>query len=317
MFVPLLFAGLAPLLLRTGVPPLSPLRPNFPSKTEILEEFVPTASYIAARNEQTYRKCFAMRSEKIIGIVGGLGPYAGLEFVRKIFDQTIATTDQEHLPVVLLSHPDRVGDRTSYILGKTEHNPAYAIADILEELQSLGASVAGIACNSAHAPAIFDVIADEMERRKISLRVIHMIEETAQFLAQHHPASKRIGLIATLGTVKSRVYETQFEPTGPQLILPTDEIQLKMVHGAIYDPLYGIKARSNPVTEQARQALLNTIAHLQSRGAEAIILGCTEVTLAVTERKIGGIALLDPGVILARALIRDVSPEKLRPLEES
>ena len=257
-----------------------------------------------------------MHSEKVIGVVGGLGPYAGLEFVRKIFDQTIATTDQEHLPVVMLSYPDRVGDRTSYILGRSEANPAYAIVDILGKLQSLGASVAGIACNSAHAPAIFDVIADELVKRKIGLRLIHMIEETARFLAQHHPAIKRIGLIATLGTVKSRVYESQLEPAGLQLVLPSDEVQLKMVHRAIYDPLYGIKARSNPVTEQARQALLDTITHLQSRGAEAIVLGCTEVTLAITERKIGGIALLDPGVILARALIREVSPEKLRPLEE-
>jgi len=258
-----------------------------------------------------------MHNEKIIGVVGGLGPYAGIEFVRKIFDQTIATTDQEHLPVVLLSYPDRVGDRTSYILGRIETNPAYAIADILGKLELLGASVAGIACNSAHAGPIFEVITDELVRRKIGLRLIHMIGETARFLAQHHPGIKRVGLVATLGTVKSKVYQSQFDPTGAQLVLPSDEVQLKTVHGAIYDPLYGIKARSNPVTAQAREALLNAITHLQSQGAEAIILGCTEVTLAIAERSVGGTLLLDPGVILARALIRETFPEKLRPYEET
>jgi aspartate racemase len=257
-----------------------------------------------------------MDNQKIIGVVGGLGPYAGLEFVRKVFDQTIATSDQEHLPLVLLSYPDRVGDRSAYILGKIETNPAYAIADILAKLELLGASVAGIACNSAHAPAIFNVIADELVRRTSSLKLIHIVEETARFLAQHYPATKKIGLIATLGTVRSRVYESLFEPKGLQVVLPSDEIQAGTVHRAIYDPLFGIKAKSNPVTGQARLAFLDAITHLQSRGAEAIILGCTEVTLAITEKRIGGCVLLDPGVILARALIREVAPEKLRPLEE-
>jgi aspartate racemase len=258
-----------------------------------------------------------MNGKKILGVVGGLGPYAGLDVVRKIFDQTTATRDQEHVPVVLLSYPDRVGDRTAYILGKTEPNPAYAIADILGQLELLGATVAGIACNSAHAPAIFDVIVEERKKRKINLRLFNMIEETAQFLAQGRPTIKKVGLIATVGTVKSRVYETQLKKAGLQLVLPSDELQEKLVHAAIYDPVHGIKARSNPVTEQARKNLLDAITHLQGRGAEAVIMGCTEVTLAVPERKIGTAVLVDPGLILARALIRETYPEKLRPLAEN
>ena len=255
-----------------------------------------------------------MDHKELIGVVGGLGPYAGLDVVRKIFDQTAATKDQEHLPVVMLSYPDRVGDRTAYILGKTKPNPAYAIADILGQLELLGASVAGIACNSAHAPGIFDVIEAEREKRKIHLRLLSIVEETARFLAQHRPMVKRIGLIATVGTVKSRVYETRLEAVGLQPVLPSEDVQQNLVHAAIYDPANGIKARSNPVTEQARRNLLDAITHLQGRGAEAVIMGCTEVTLAVPERTIGTTVLVDPGVILARALIRETYPEKLRPL---
>ncbi|WP_243664185.1 aspartate/glutamate racemase family protein [Rhodothermus marinus] len=102
--------------------------------------------------------------DKVIGVIGGMGPYAGLELVRHIFDQTIAASDQEHLPVVLFSMGDRVPDRSTFLFGKTSENPAYAIAEQIRMAESVGAVVVGIPCNTAHAPKIFNVILEELAR---------------------------------------------------------------------------------------------------------------------------------------------------------
>ena len=75
-----------------------------------------------------------MRQDKRIGIVGGVGPHAGLDLTRKLFDHTRAETDQEHLPVMLYSFPDRIGERPAFLLGKTVDNPGEAIGDIMAEL---------------------------------------------------------------------------------------------------------------------------------------------------------------------------------------
>ncbi|MGH2567114.1 MAG: aspartate/glutamate racemase family protein, partial [Bacteroidota bacterium] len=95
-----------------------------------------------------------------------------------------------------------------------------------------------------------------------------------------------------------------------------EEIQRDKVHPAVYDRRYGIKALSNPVTERARKSLLAAIRWLRKEGAEAVILGCTEIPLAIPEKKIDGVVLIDPTLILARSLIKAVSPAKLRPLRK-
>ena len=89
-----------------------------------------------------------------------------------------------------------------------------------------------------------------------------------------------------------------------------------MVHKAIYDLKYGIKAQSNPVTVIAKRWLTAAIDYLKKEGAEAIVLGCTEIPIAITNKKIGQTMIIDPTIILARALIKMVNPKKLRPYDK-
>lgn len=99
------------------------------------------------------------------------------------------------------------------------------------------------------------------------------------------------------------------------MIFPDKVLQNDVVNKAIYDLSYGIKAQSNPVTEAAKRELSNAISYLQQEGAEAIVLGCTEIPLAITEKKIGKTPIIDPNLILARALIKKANPGMLKPLE--
>ncbi len=254
-----------------------------------------------------------MNNEKMIGIVGGVGPYAGLDLVKKIFDQTEAKSDQEHLKVALLSFPQEVGDRTNFLIGRTKNNPAYGIVKVIRKLVDIGASVVGIACNTAHAPQIFKVIVEEIKKANISIRLINMIDEVSTFIQENYPQIKNIGILGTIGTYATGVYEMALKQENINVILPNKIFKIT-VHNAIYDPIVGIKTQSNPITETARSQLMEAIDHLNKEGAEAVVLGCTEIPLAISEIKIGEIVIIDPTLILARALIREVNPTKLKPL---
>jgi aspartate racemase len=250
----------------------------------------------------------------MIGIVGGAGPYAGLDLLRKVFDNTLAGSDQEHLDAVLLSMPSVISDRTGYLLGTTGENPAFAIAGILIKLETIGAQVAGIACNTAHAEEIFSVIMDRLKEQDSRIRLLHMIDETIAYLGRAHPGLSRIGVLSTTGTYRSGVYTKALDKMAYSAVLPPPGMQERLIHPAIYDPEYGIKSRSDPVHPRARENLLSGITYLEQQGAEAVILGCTEIPLAVSAERSVRVPLIDPAWILARALIRSVDPEKLKPV---
>ncbi|HEX7071371.1 MAG TPA: amino acid racemase [Rhodothermales bacterium] len=250
--------------------------------------------------------------DKVIGIISGMGPYAGLDLVRKIFDHTEAVKDQDHLPVALLSYPDRIIDRSTFLFGKTEVNPAYALADIARLLEQAGAVVAGMPCNTAHAPAIFDTIEKELKASGHRIRMVHMIRETARYIRNEVPGVRRIGLLSTLAVYRLKLYHNALQEVGLETVVPDEDVQEEVVNRTIFDPVFGIKAQANPVTDRARQNLLDAIGHLADRGADAVILGCTELPLAVTESEVNGVPVLDPTDVLAKALIRETYPERLR-----
>jgi len=247
----------------------------------------------------------------IIGVVGGVGPLAGIDLQRKIVAQTIAAADQNHLPVIAVSWPGPIPDRTEYLLGHVSENPALPILAQLQLLTDAGATVAGIPCNTAHAPAIFDVIRAGVAEFARPLRLVHMIDETAAHLTTHHPALRTVGVLSTTGTWRARLYPAALEPLGFRVIAPDESLQVATIHRAIYDPAYGIKSAGR-VTPQARANLERGIEHLRGLGAEAIILGCTEIPLAFTGREYARLPLVDPTLVLARALVGAANPQQLR-----
>lgn len=248
----------------------------------------------------------------VIGIVGGVGPFAGLDLQRKILDQTIATRDQDHLPVISVSWPGPIPDRTEYLLGRVAENPARAIVEQLRLLANAGATVAAIPCNTAHAPAIFDAIHAGVAGFERPLRLLNMIDETVAHLQAHYPAITAVGVLSTTGTWRARIYPEALEPLGYRVIVPDEALQTGTIHPAMYDPRYGLKA-TGAATAQARDALQQRLDNLSDQGAEAIILACTELPMAFPEREYGGQPLIDPALALARGLIRAIDPQRLVP----
>jgi len=252
----------------------------------------------------------------MIGIVGGVGPYAGIDLLKKVYDNTIADSDQEHLDTALLSMSSSIKDRTAFLSGEISENPAFAIAEVLLKLESIGATVAGIPCNTAHSEGIYDVVADILKKRDSRLKLLNMIEETVSFIARNYAQVSAVGVLSTTGTYKSGVYSKALQQKNYKVVLPPMEMQEKLIHTAIYDAEYGIKAHSNPVHPQAVHNLHQGILYLKEQGAQAVILGCTEIPLAIPEKEAQGLTTIDPTGILARALIKNYQPQKLKQLQD-
>jgi len=247
-------------------------------------------------------------NKAMIGIVGGMGPYAGLDLLQKIFDQTKAGTDQDHIPVSMLSVPKSIPDRTEFLLGKSEINPALAIADIVCSLYKQGATIIGMPCNTAHAEPIFNEIVNKIPTE---VQLVHMINEVADFINEKYPTVKNVGILSTTGTFITNVYSKCLSKHGLNGIKVSEEIQNTHTNPAIYNSSYGIKAHSNPINQKAIDSLNKGVEYLIKNDAEVIILGCTEIPFALTQNEIKGIPLIDSTKILARVLIIESLPEKL------
>ena len=258
--------------------------------------------------------------EPIIGILSGMGPYAGLDLARKIHRHTDARIDQEHLSVALASYPGWIPDRSAYLFDSAKRDPTPALTKITRRLEAAGATLVGIPCNTAHGPPIFDALRENLREAGSSVRLVHMIEETARHLREAYPRLERVGVLSSLAVHQLTLYKDVLEAAGFSVTRPDDQTQRDVVNEVIFDESYGLKAQSAPVTERARADLLRAVSDLKDDGAGAVVLGCTEFPLAISERRAHGLPVVDPTRVLARALIREAAPDRLassaRPEEE-
>ena len=242
----------------------------------------------------------------LIGILGGMGPRAGLDLAEKLIGLTRAQNDQDHIPFILFSLPEMVSDRTAFLLGRQETNPAYAIAEQFEKMSSLGCTIAAMACNTAHAGPIFDVALELLRKKGIELRILNMVQETVTHIQKTGRHIRRVGILGTHGTYQTGLYDRALEAAGLEAILPASGYRED-----IHDAIYCIKEGSGPVAEATAGRIHAAIQHLIGLGAGAVILGCTELPLAVRNEQIDGIQILDPTRIIAEKLIRETWPDKL------
>jgi aspartate racemase len=225
-----------------------------------------------------------MSKEIIIGVLGGLGPDATVDLFKKILRNTSAKTDQEHLRIVIDCNP-KIPDRTRAILSGGE-SPSEALKETAKNLERAGAGLIVIPCNTAHH-WIEDV------RKAVKIQVIDMLDETAQEIVSKYPSIKRVGLLASKGTIRSGLYQKRLERFGIKIILPTDLDQ-----ESVMDVIYSVKSGNLAVKKKA----IEVSSRLIQDGAELIIAGCTEIPLVLEKGDIS-VPFIDPAVILARRAI--------------
>ncbi len=246
-----------------------------------------------------------------IGVLGGLGPYAGLDLVRKIFDCCAAETDQDHLPLMLYSFPAEISPRVEFLMGTSPVNPGYAMGDIMARLATAGATVIGMPCNTAHSSIMLDVALEQLNASGFTGRFVHMITATTEHILTKFTTAKCVGVLCTQGAYASRIFDQYLIPAGLDVIYP-EASGRGALQQAISAPSYGIKAFSSPVKKQAKEAIAEQARQLAARGADIILLGCTELPLALEGNSFEGVTLVDPTRVLARSLVEAYAPYALR-----
>ena len=143
-----------------------------------------------------------MNNNKIIGVVGGLDLYVGLDLVKKIYDNTLAIRDQDYIDIILFSKSN-ITDRTEFLLGIEQKNPADEIFEVINELESVGTSIVGIPCNTTHSSQIFSSLVHKLKCVNSKVRLINMIESVGEYILDKYSNVNKIGLLSTTGTFKS------------------------------------------------------------------------------------------------------------------
>jgi aspartate racemase len=199
--------------------------------------------------------------KKILGVLGGMGPAASARFYTMLTDFTFAGSDGEHMRILIRSYPD-IPDRTEFILGKSKESPLREMWRGELELAASGAQVIALPCNTA------EYFYNDLQSL-CPVPIISAVKASAEAAAARK--IKRLGIMATEGSVKARVYQNTLESLGIDWVIPNANEQQ-----VITDIIYGRVKRNLPVDKN----LICRIADgLLSRGCDAIVLGCTELSL--------------------------------------
>ena len=202
-----------------------------------------------------------VKNQKLLGILGGLGPMASVYFCEMLIAHTRSERDSDHINFLLSSRAD-TPDRSSFILGRSSEDPTSAMTEEARRLESAGADLIAIPCNTAHY--FYDRICEA-----VSTPILNIITETARFC--HASGVSKIGVLATEGTAASGAYTKFLDGYGIELIPLTPEEQ-HTVSQIIFDQ---IKRGNAPDINE----FFGVTDALRRRGAELIVLGCTELSL--------------------------------------
>jgi aspartate racemase len=225
--------------------------------------------------------------DKILGVLGGMGPLASAQFMVRLTLLTPATRDQDHIPTVLWSDP-RVPDRTVGRLSGGADPLPWLLRGI-EGLQQAGCAAIAIPCNTAHG--WYDTMRDAAR-----VPILHIVDAAAAELERLGIRRGRIGVMGTQATLAMRLYQDRLGALGWDCIEPSDGEMSHLVSPAI------ALVKANRVVD-AYAPLAEVVSSLSGRGAASVVLGCTEIPLGIQAGPEPNTPVVDTIDALARAAI--------------
>jgi len=229
----------------------------------------------------------------VVGVLGGMGPLATIDFMRKVLDATPAARDQDHVPMIVSCLP-QIPDRTAAFRGMGD-SPLEAIVDCGRRLESAGADLIVMPCNTAHL--WFDAVQARLQRP-----MLHLVDAALREAQRLGGPQARLGLLATDATTASGLYINRHLPdaTASAWLLPTAGEMLEQVMPGIDAVKAGRLEAGQALLTQAAQAL-------SRRGADVLVLGCTEIPL-VLDAAACGRPVVDATAALAREVVARTRP---------
>ena len=236
-----------------------------------------------------------MAAGKTIGILGGMGPEATADLFHRLIRATPANCDQEHLHILVDNDPS-VPDRTASILAGEVEPVIEKLIAMAQRLEAAGADLLIMPCNTAHSFL-------NRVRAQVSIPFIDMVEATVGAIRAEHAEVRTIGLLATSGTLRTRLYHRCCARHQLAVVEPVQEQQ-----DLVMQAIHSVKSRGP--NEEATAILAKQAADLIELGAGVVVAGCTEIPLALRPEQVT-VPLVNPTEQLARAAVRaamDVGP---------
>ncbi|MDZ7704392.1 MAG: amino acid racemase [Trueperaceae bacterium] len=228
----------------------------------------------------------APKTTKTVGVLGGMGPAATLDFFSKLLAKSKAVSDQGNLRVLIDNNP-KVPNRNEAVAG-TGPSPGPVLAEMAGGLEHSGADFLVMACNAAHA-----FVADILEA--VSVPFVSMIDETVAFTREHFPDATKIGVLGSSGALDAKLYHHAFAEHGVTVVAPENGARHEFMQ-----LLYQIKA--GDLSDDVRGQMATLAANLVAEGADVVIAGCTEVPLVLLDDAVS-VPLIDSTDVLVDATI--------------
>lgn len=200
---------------------------------------------------------------KTIGIIGGMGPLATVHLYERIVLRTKALRDQDHIRVLIDSNTN-IPDRTKAIISDGE-DPTVELIKSAKILENSGADFLIMPCNTAHY--FINTI-----QETVNIPFVNMVEETVKYTEKKFGRDTVVGILATDGTIKSKIYENYYAKLGIKTVVP-DKTQADVMK-FIYDVIK--KGNYNEGTS----LMFSAVEELKEMGATSFLLGCTELSSA-------------------------------------
>lgn len=226
--------------------------------------------------------------KQAVGVIGGVGPMATVYYMQRVIEMTKAGCDQEHINMLVFNDCD-IPDRTAFITEKSPDNPLPVMVEDAKRLEAAGCEFVVIPCNTAH------YFYDELEQA-VEIPVVNIVEETIRYAKARVQDLSCVGIMATTGTIVTGTYQKYAERAGLSFAVP-DEDEQDLLMQIIYD---GVKA-GKPVPRADFDRVAN---HLRAKGAQCLILGCTELSVLKRDLPINAPDVLDSIDVLASETVR-------------
>jgi aspartate racemase len=221
---------------------------------------------------------------KTVGILGGVGPMSTVYFMEMVINMTRAAADQEHIDMIVFNHAT-IPDRTAYILGRSTENPLAVMALDAQKLQAAGADFVVIPCNTAHY--FFEEI-----KAGVAIPMLNIVEGAVRYTKQAIPGLTMLGVLATDGTIQTDTYRLACEKEGIACAVPGTRDQATVMR-IIYD-----QVKAGKKADIA--AFYHVIETLKEQGCQAVILGCTELSIVKRDYNINQKDIIDSLEVLAK-----------------
>lgn len=222
----------------------------------------------------------------MLGVIGGMGPQATQLFFLGVINQTDATRDQQHIPMIILNHTT-IPDRTRAILSGKKAELLEILLKDAKMLEQNGCTAIAIPCNTSH------YFVDEIQK-KIGIPIIHMVRETVNHVVKVKPGIKKLAILATDGTIQTGIYQRECEKRGIRVYIPSPEKQ-----ALVMDIIYREIKKGKP---GSFSTFMKVDLEIKREGCEAAILACTELSCFAQEHALSDFYIDAMDVLIDKAV---------------